>query len=276
MNTDRSVKELLDLFEIKDISQLGSDVIRIFFDDISYKEVMKLCRVNKQFNIACNKESMWKRKVENDYGISKMYESTWKETARLLFEINMINLNANWVNGKTYKELFQEALKLNDNYFFDLYSDQNLLPMVFPDYVNNIETAKAYAINPKETIISWVNVYNENMTDNEKEETYDYFNRDYDNILDDEDMIKNQVLGMTREFSILAHASAEIEGRYADDQFGLAQLAFKDTGDEDLVIIADANQKKMNERLIKLVDPMLYVMSYCLMSRKNLSLIHIW
>ncbi len=64
MNTDRSVEELLELVKVKDISQLGSDVIREFFDDISYKEVMKLCRVNRQFNIACNKESMWKKKVK--------------------------------------------------------------------------------------------------------------------------------------------------------------------------------------------------------------------
>ncbi len=71
MNTDRSVEDLLELFEVQNISQLGSDVIRKLFDDLSYKEVMKLCRVSKQFNVVCNKEPMWKQKVKNDYGIEK-------------------------------------------------------------------------------------------------------------------------------------------------------------------------------------------------------------
>ena len=124
MNSDRSVEELLELFNIENISQLGSGVIRLFFDDISYKEVMKLCRVSKQFNISCNKESMWKQKVLNDYGIRKMYERTWKETARLLFESNMINLNQEWINGKTYQQLFDEGMEeKNENYFYDLYYD---------------------------------------------------------------------------------------------------------------------------------------------------------
>ncbi len=109
MNTDRSVGELLELFNVQNISQLGSDVIRKFFDDISYKEIMKLCRVSKQFNIACNKESMWKKKVKNDYGITKILDSTWKDTARLLFESNMINLNADWVNGKHTENYLKKA-----------------------------------------------------------------------------------------------------------------------------------------------------------------------
>ena len=79
MNSDRSVNELLEVFGVLNLSNLGSDIIIEVFDDISVKEVMKLCRVNNQFNIVCQKEGMWKRKVKNDYGIERKYGRTWKE-----------------------------------------------------------------------------------------------------------------------------------------------------------------------------------------------------
>nr|QBK92469.1 MAG: uncharacterized protein LCPAC401_01070 [Pithovirus LCPAC401] len=279
MNTDRSVEELLELLDIQNISQLGSDVIREFFDDISYKEVMKLCRVSKQFNIACNRESMWKQKIKNDYGITKLYGPTWKETARLLFESNMINLNANWVNGKTYKELFEEGLKSkSNNYFRDLYNDYDLLPIVFPEYVHDIETAKDYLVNDPETVLEFANVGHAEESD--KMWAFSQFNQWNNYILDDEKMLKSQIITMTREFSVVAHAVAEIRGTYLDNNFGLAQMAEKSnfTDDEtgERSIESTPKQDKMNIRLSNFIDPMLYVITYCLMSRKNLSLIATW
>nr|QBK93085.1 MAG: uncharacterized protein LCPAC403_02190 [Pithovirus LCPAC403] len=282
MNTDRSVEELLELFDVKNISQLGSDIIREFFDDISYKEVMKLCRVNRQFNIICNKESMWKQKVKNDYGITKILYSTWKETARLLFESNMINLNANWVNNKTYRELFEEGLESkNDQYFYDLYNNIGLLPIVFPNYVHNIETAKKYVANDykseSDLDIEWDEM--------PEEERYIAFNQEYNNILQHEDMLNIQITAMTREFSVVAHAVSEIRGLNLDNDFGLAQRASdmsqrnlmdEDTGEPFLIIKSDLGQERMNRRLARLIDPMLYVITYCLMSVKNLRRIDIW
>ncbi len=284
MNTNRSVEELLELFEVQNISQLGSDVIRKFFDDISYKEIMKLCRVSKQFNIACNKESMWKRKVKNDYGITKILDSTWKDTARLLFESNMINLNANWVNGKTYRELLEEGLESkSDQYFYDLYDDLELLPIVFPDYVHNIETAKEYVVNDYELEFEYVlDIVWDEISDTKK---YITFNHVYNNILNNEDMLNLQVTAMTREFSVVAHAVSEIRGYSLDNDFGLAQRASdisqhnlidEDTGKPFLIMQSNSEQANMNRRLAKLIDPMLYVITYCLMSSKNLRIIDIW
>nr|QBK93238.1 MAG: uncharacterized protein LCPAC403_03720 [Pithovirus LCPAC403] len=260
MNTDRSVEELLKLFEVQNISQLGSDVIREFFNDISVKEVLKLCRVSKQFNIACNKESMWKKKVKNDYGITKLYGSTWKKTARLLFESDMINLNAHWVNGKTYKELFEEGLD-DDRYFNDIL----LFSIVFPDYVTNIETAKDYLVNDPETIIRRTNVGN--MSDREKETVYGEFNHYHQDILDDEKMLDIQITDMTRELSVVIHAVYEIQNYR---EFGLAQSA---ECENDLR--STSKQTEMNKRVNEFIDPMLYILSFCLMSRKNLSLLDI-
>nr|QBK92468.1 MAG: F-box domain protein [Pithovirus LCPAC401] len=286
MNTDRSVEELLELFEVQNISQLGADVIRELFDNISVKEVLKLCRVSKQFNIACNKESMWKKKVKNDYGIMKILDSTWKETARLLFESDMINLNAHWVNGKTYKELFEEGLESkSSNYFHDLYYgfDFDVASVVFPNHVHNIETAKEYVINDPETARLLTRIGNSDL---DKKYFFAQFNHTYNGILDDENRLKLQITTMIREFSVVAHAVAEIEGTYLHHNFGLAQLDSQLDSqlshellideDEDLIIDLDPTQNIMNQRLFKLIDPMLYVISYCLVSMKSLSLIDIW
>ncbi len=263
MNSDRTIKELLDLFEIKNISQLGSDVILMFFDDISYKEIMKLCRVNKQFNIACNKESMWKKKVKNDYGIMKMYESTWKETARLLFESNMINLNANWINGKTYRELFEEGLESkNDKYFCDLYNNLGLLPIIFPDYVYDIDSAEEYVIN---NLI-------DAETDDEQEIALEQFNRDHRDILNDDDIFYLQLDSMTREFSVVAHAVSDIRRFYS--RYGLARMVaqvtwrdrYEDTEEENIDI-----RDKIDKELEKLFDPMFYIISYSMRDIEYLS-----
>ena len=223
---------------------------------------------------------MWKQKVKNDYGISKMYDSTWKETARLLFESNMINLNANWVNGKTYKELFEDGLGDDEDYFLRLYRDFKLLTVMFPDYVHDIETAKEYAI--RETLVSLVHI--NLVPDSTKKEVYDQFNLMYNDILNDEKMLEKQITTMTREFSVVAHAVAEIKGFHMNNDFGLAQIASDMSEsnmvyhkDEDfLVIDSNPKQRRMNRRWAKLIDPMFYLFAYCLMSRENLNLIYIW
>ena len=284
MNTNRSIEELLELFGIQNISQLNDELIYIYFDDMSYGELMKLCGKNKQFKIACRDESMWKKKVKNDYGIVRIYGISRKETAHLLFESNMINLNANWVNGKTYRELFEEGLKSkNNNYFRDLYNDYDLLPIVFPEYVHGVEDAIYYITNDPESLVDWIQEGQVSKSD--KTEAYEQFNLAYNNILEDEDMINLQVATMTREFSIIAHASSEIKGLHTSNDFGLAQIASdmsqkntidENTGDPFPYIVSNDKQERMNRKLTKLIDPMLYVITYCLMSRRNLSLINIW
>nr|QBK94059.1 MAG: hypothetical protein LCPAC406_03730 [Pithovirus LCPAC406] len=194
----------------------------------------------------------------------------------------MINLNAHWVNGKTYRELFEEGLEgKSDQYFYNLYTNLELLPIVFPNYVHNIETAKEYVINDYElgpdTYINWSDI-----SDTQK---HIAFNQDYNNILDNEDMLNLQVTAMTREFSVVAHAVSEIAGVDLDNDFGLAQRASdmsqrnlidEDTGEENVIIQSSPEQERLNRRLARLVDPMLYVITYCLMSEKNLRSIDIW
>nr|QBK93077.1 MAG: uncharacterized protein LCPAC403_02110 [Pithovirus LCPAC403] len=208
---------------------------------------------------------------KNDYGIMKILDSTWKETARLLFEANMINLNANWVNGKTYRELLEEGLG-NDSYFHDLYEDLELLPVVFPDYVYDIETAEEYVIN---TLI-------DAETDDEQEVALEDFNRDNRDILNDEDVLYLQLDSMTREFSVVAYAVAEIRQLYS--RYGLSRMIaqmkrndrYKDTEEENIDIRGKID-KELAKLLEKQFDPMLYIIFYSMRDIENLSFrIDVW
>ena len=259
MNSDRSIDKLLEVFGVPNLSNLGSDVIIKYFDDISVKEVMKLCRVNKQFNTVCQKESMWKRKVKNDYGVETKYGRTWKETAQFLFEYDMINLNQKWVNGKTYKELFDESLvSKNDDYFENLYYDYDLLPLIFPSYVKDIQTAKLAMLDSEN---SYINIY--------------ICNRLYDNILEDEGRLKKLIAGMTREFTVIAFASKEIKGEASNNSFGLSSVAeenayFAEFSDKIPLMEISNKLKDKIKKLTRIVDPNLYIMTYSIMSLHNL------
>nr|QBK93235.1 MAG: hypothetical protein LCPAC403_03690 [Pithovirus LCPAC403] len=147
-----------------------------------------------------------------------------------------------------------------------------MLPIVFPDYVHNIETAKEYVANDYEPGPDKYIVWNEIP----KAGRYIAFNQEYNNL---------QVTAMTREFSVVAHVVSEINGLDLNNDFGLAQRASdmsqrnlfdEGTGEENVIIQSSPEQDRMNRRLARLIDPMLYVITYCLMSSKNLRSIDIW
>ncbi len=256
MNSDRSVDELLELFEVRNISELGSDIIMKFFDDISVKEVMKSCRINKQFSKACEKESMWKRKVSNDYGITKKYLDSWKNTAKFLYKSNMINLRQQWINGKTYGELLEESLKSNDDEFFeDLLKEHGvrMFPVVvYSDFVNDLKTAE-------EDVFGRYPNFNDNNLDN------------YGIMLHtDENKLQSNLKAMTREFSVISHVFAELHGlnQELDNDYGLACPM-----NRRREYIYDKSQMR---KIRLLADPILYVMTYSFMDLNDLNRINMF
>nr|QBK93186.1 MAG: uncharacterized protein LCPAC403_03200 [Pithovirus LCPAC403] len=282
MNSDRYIKELLEVFGVPNLSNLGSDVIVKYFDDISVKEVMKLCRVNRQFNIACQNDSMWRRKVKNDYGIKTKYGKTWKETAQFLFGYNMINLNQTWVNGKTYRELFDESLESKDNnYFKDLRKKYDLLTIIFPSYVEDIETAKLAVLNPDDSLSRWARTSIGQISEEDGDGIYEEINEDYENILQDEDRLKKQAFGMTREFVVVACASAEIRGTFSSNNFGLSSaavenLAYTDVTSDSIIAEIPIESKIKIKKLAKFIDPNLYILTYSIMSLYSLWVLDVW
>ena len=109
------LRNLLNRLELKenDLDTLGPDIIEKIIMELNVKEVLEICSVSRSFRSLCWKESFWRLKVKSDFGISKQYGNNWKDTAEKLFEDNMINLDKKWVNGKTYKNLINEAFDGN-------------------------------------------------------------------------------------------------------------------------------------------------------------------
>ncbi len=108
-----SVSEILARLNLsnRDLNNISLSQLRTIFQDLTVKEISSLCAVNRRFNTLCKDESFWRNKVSGDYGIKKKYGDTWRETAITMYEVNMINLGAKWTNGKTYREILNDALQ---------------------------------------------------------------------------------------------------------------------------------------------------------------------
>ncbi len=124
-----SVNEILERLHLskRDFNNLSKSHLENIFLDLTVREVSILCRVSRKFNEICEDESFWRNKVLDNYGIEKKYGDTnhsWKEMARKMDEINMINLNDEWVNGKTYKKLLDEALEEDITYLHENRRDE--------------------------------------------------------------------------------------------------------------------------------------------------------
>lgn len=118
------LRNLLSRLELKknNLDALGPDIIEKITMKLNVKEVLELCSVSRSFKSLCWKESFWRLKIKSDFGINKRYENTWKDTAKQLFENNVINLDKKWVNGQTYRTLMNGAFDGNDDSKRQFYS----------------------------------------------------------------------------------------------------------------------------------------------------------
>nr|QBK92412.1 MAG: F-box domain protein [Pithovirus LCPAC401] len=92
------------------LNDLSSDEITYIFKNLTVKEISTLCGISNKFNSICKRESLWRLKILNDYGISESLRGkTWRDSARLFSISDMIDMGKEWVNGMTYKELLDEA-----------------------------------------------------------------------------------------------------------------------------------------------------------------------
>nr|QBK92520.1 MAG: F-box-like protein [Pithovirus LCPAC401] len=124
-----SVTEILKRLRIKNqnLDNLSYSHIQSIFETITIREISLLCTVSKKFNAVCNDQSLWRKRVLNDYGIKKKFGDTWRETAKNMYKVNMINLNDKWVNGQTYGRILRDASEMKEDegweYMRDLYVD---------------------------------------------------------------------------------------------------------------------------------------------------------
>nr|QBK92414.1 MAG: uncharacterized protein LCPAC401_00520 [Pithovirus LCPAC401] len=123
------------------LNDLSSDEITYIFTNLTVKKISILCGINTKFNNICRRESLWRLKILNDYGISEpLSGKTWRDSARLFSIFNMIDMGKEWVNGMTYKELLDEA---------DSRGFESLL------YLNHIKNEHIEKVIGKEGNISW-------------------------------------------------------------------------------------------------------------------------
>ncbi len=115
--------------ERQDLNRLSQSQLQQVFLDLTVKEISVLCRVSSKFNSLCKNDSFWRIKVLNDYGIEKMYGSTWRQTAITMDKVNMINLRGRWIDGRTYREILDDIMQGGVNSILNLQQLQ-LVPYV--------------------------------------------------------------------------------------------------------------------------------------------------
>lgn len=259
MNSNLSVEKL---FTLRNISELGTDVIEIFFCGISVKEVLKLCRTNMRFAEACKREPFWKNKVLLDYGVEKKYCNSWKETAILLFNADMINLRKEWIDQITYGVLLEESLKNDRGFFINILRKHDILPSkvyVYPEIDEDLENVYPEFVKGLENI------------------PIEHLSAHFGYTIDDlkvagmgpgDVMLLHRILKVvTREFSVIMHAVDEMKGHY--NLFSSGQ-----EWEHNMNELTD-NEIQVANRIKLLVDPIPYVMRYSLLSIYNLNAIEL-
>nr|QBK92611.1 MAG: hypothetical protein LCPAC401_02490 [Pithovirus LCPAC401] len=232
---DVSVKEILARLRLshQDLNKLPIVQLQSILADLTVKEILLLCTTNKKFDVACKEESFWKNKVFSDYGIEKKYGTTWKETAQRMSQINMINMNKKWIDGQTYKELFDMAIR-------EITDELNVIRMTeIEKFIKDIPPFCSFEY--------------ENLRD--EKEVQDYSEQNLDRRLTREELDKLEFVN-SREMLVIFAAS----GTYESGKQGGKDLL---PGDDNYYSQFDFNNIPNQEKFIlQLVDPMLYVMQF--------------
>lgn len=128
MNT---VSEILQRIQLKkqDLNEVTPSLVQKIFTNLSIGEISRLCPLSRKFNDICKKEALWEIKVWTDYGIEKKYSQegiqdnsiSWRETAKMLYRVDMIDFGKRWVNGMTYKEIADREIRVDG--YIDVIAD---------------------------------------------------------------------------------------------------------------------------------------------------------
>nr|QBK93004.1 MAG: hypothetical protein LCPAC403_01380 [Pithovirus LCPAC403] len=129
--------------------------------------------------------------------------------------------------------------------------------IVFPEHVDDIKNANEYLFDAHDRIDFSIFI------------KYHGYGMSYS-----EADLQRHLRLMTREFSVIAHAVGEMSGEYSVEGFALASSQ-ADTNEESIENSPEERIKM--QKIIKLfMNPILYVMTYSIMSLKNLSSINVY
>ncbi len=68
---------------------LPDDLLREFCYYLTAKEIFLLCTTNTKFGSLCQNEKFWRRKLLYHSPYNRKFLPTWKETAIMLYQINV-------------------------------------------------------------------------------------------------------------------------------------------------------------------------------------------
>ena len=127
LNKMSTIAEILRRVQLKkqDLNEITPSLVQKIFANLSVGEISKLCPLSRKFNDICKKGALWEIKVWTDYGIEKKYSqegiqddsASWRETAKMLYTVGMINFGKRWVNGMTYKEIADKEIKVDGDIY---------------------------------------------------------------------------------------------------------------------------------------------------------------
>ncbi len=228
----------------QNLNNLPSSQVWNIFSGLTVGEISLLCNTFKKFNVICKNESFWRNKIFNDYGIEKKYGTTWRETAQRMFQINMINLNKRWIDGRTYKELLDIAISMDD------IADALGL-------IRTIEIDEFLTDLPSDT--SWEFTYI-----HEEKEIQDCAEENLNRQLTREELDKLEYVNSREMLVIYAAAGIYESGEYLlpGDEFHYEQFDFN-------------NIPVQKEFILRLLDPILYVMQFSSFPISELRKFHI-
>nr|QBK93701.1 MAG: F-box family protein [Pithovirus LCPAC406] len=174
-----SVNEILIRLNLskRDLNNVSLSQLRTIFQDLTVKEISKLCVISKRFNSICKDESFWRNKVSDDYGIHKKYGNTWRQTAIVMNKVDMINLNNVWIGGRTYKEILDDTLLNGAHFILDL-QNSYLLPLA-NNSANDTNELQYHTRNDDTELQDFANeVLHRDYTDDELNDIYYIRNRE--------------------------------------------------------------------------------------------------
>ena len=206
---------------------LPTDILCNIYLYLTIGEAINVLKVNSRFNVI--NDFIWKKKIMIQYGLDKMYSFSWKETAKLLTEVNMINMKKKWIDGRTYEEIFRESLN-HKNYFDNLRTKHNIpFEHTGDDYIID----RYYLLKELYTSIS---------------HTSDAIRREFVSMIYDgysEGRINYYFKAVTREFTIISQAHS-----YIKSTKGISTL------------VTEYDDPTGSPEIKRLIDPMIIIMRF--------------
>nr|QBK93915.1 MAG: uncharacterized protein LCPAC406_02290 [Pithovirus LCPAC406] len=233
-----SISEILERIRLTrgDLNNLTPALVLEIFLELSIGDISILCRASKKFNDECLRESLWKTKVWADFGVDKKYGETWRETAKNMFIIGMINLGKQWFDGRTYKQVFEKALNEGEDgakYLRDIQADAIMKTM---DYDRG--DAESFSFFPYEEFSEDIRAF---FTDEEYKEA--------------DETIESMKIILSEEFSIIASVAVILSKSYPMIPGGprlASNLGIHQNPSSTLTFI-----------ISKVIDPIPYIMQAC-------------